>query len=249
MNSKKYQHPETSGQSRKSGLLVLLLLIVSLTGVIRLMQRDLQNPPVEIPEQLLEFAEKYPEAQEFVQNYPQEYARKHRINLRSEVRAGTIPLFLQWDARWGYTPYGDGWIGDSGCGPTCMAMIVCGLTGDTEQNPMTIAEYCQEQGYYIPDVGTSWDLMTIGAEHFGIHGTETEITETEILTQLSAGHPLICSMSPGDFTKGGHFIVLTGIAGDGTIQVNDPNSRINSSRTWQTDSLIPQIKHMWYYMI
>ena len=233
---------------KKSRSQLLFLLLGMLAVVVYLMQRDLQEKQqIAIPEQLLQFAEKYPETQEFVQNYPEEYDKKHKINLKSEVTPGKIPLFLQWDKRWGYTPYGDGWIGDSGCGPTCMAMIVCGLTGDTKQNPLTIAGFCEEQGYYIPDVGTSWDLMTTGAEHFGIQGTETEITEQEILAQLSENHPMICSMSPGDFTKGGHFIVLTGITEDEMILVNDPNSRINSEKQWSLEVLIPQIKHIWYY--
>ena len=247
MKNMKYQ--KNSEKSRKSGLL-LFLLIGILTGVVCLMQRDLQEkqmPRVAIPEQMLRFADNYPEAQEFVQNYPEKYDKKHKINLKSEVTLGKIPLFLQWDERWGYTPYGDGWIGDSGCGPTCMAMVVCGLTGDTKQNPLTIAAFCEEQGYYIPDVGTSWDLMTTGAEHFGIHGTETEITEQEILAQLSENHPMICSMSPGDFTKGGHFIVLTEITENGMILLNDPNSRIHSEKQWNPEDLIPQIKHIWYY--
>ncbi|MCD8152609.1 MAG: C39 family peptidase [Clostridiales bacterium] len=37
-------------------------------------------------------------------------------------------------------------------------------------------------------------------------------------------------MGPGDFTTGGHFIVLTGIDSDGNVIVNDPNSRINSEK-------------------
>ena len=41
------------------------------------------------------------------------------------------PLFLQWDPRWGYTEYGeDSFLGLSGCGPTCLSMVLYYLTGD-----------------------------------------------------------------------------------------------------------------------
>ncbi|MCC8066097.1 MAG: hypothetical protein LIO94_03200, partial [Clostridiales bacterium] len=52
---------------------------------------------------------------------------------------------------------------------------------------------------------------------------------------------------PGDFTYTGHFIVLTGIDGDGNVTVNDPNSPSNSSKTWSLDILVPQIRSLWIY--
>lgn len=45
---------------------------------------------------------------------------------------------------------------------------------------------------------------------------------------LSQGKLVVASMGPGTFTRGGHFIVLTGITDDGKIKVNDPND--NSSK-------------------
>ncbi|MBQ1871316.1 MAG: C39 family peptidase, partial [Lachnospiraceae bacterium] len=55
------------------------------------------------------------------------------------------------------------------------------------------------------------------------------------------------SMKPGDFTYTGHFIVLTGIDEDGKIMVNDPNSRNNSDKHWDVDTLVKQIKALWVY--
>ncbi|MDC7280633.1 C39 family peptidase [Butyrivibrio fibrisolvens] len=59
--------------------------------------------------------------------------------------------------------------------------------------------------------------------------------------------PLICSMTPGDFTKTGHFIVLTGVTDDGQIIVNDPNSPKNSKKHWDVDILVSQMKSIWKY--
>lgn len=236
-------------KSVKKHRIIILIGIFILGGGYMMHRNSDYRLSAEIPEQLIDFAEKYPEAQEFVKNYPKEHDKSHKIDLTKEVRQGEIPLFLQWDKRWGYQPYGDGWIADSGCGPTCMAMVVCGLTGNPEWSPLKMAEFSENQGYYIPDVGTSWDLMTTGAELIGIHGTETEISEEMIYKILSEKKPMICSMSPGDFTTGGHFIVLTGIDKENHIIVNDPNSNNNSQKHWDIQVLIPQIKHIWYYTV
>ena len=60
---------------------------------------------------------------------------------------------------------------------------------------------------------------------------------------------MICSMSPGDFTKTGHFIVLTGIDSNGKIIVNDPNSPKNSNKHWDVNTLVSQMKSVWKYNI
>ena len=52
-------------------------------------------------------------------------------------------------------------------------------------------------------------------------------------------------MGPGDFTDGGHFIVLTGADGEGNLTVNDPNSYRNSERTWTFDEIRDQIDNLW----
>jgi hypothetical protein len=61
--------------------------------------------------------------------------------------------------------------------------------------------------------------------------------------------PVICSVKPGDFTYSGHFIVLSAINEDGTIQVRDPNSPDNSDKGWDMDVLFPQIKNLWSYSV
>ena len=91
--------------------------------------------------------------------------------------------------------------------------------------------------------------MSQGAGQLGLKWQEVDWSTSAIVAQLQAGHPIICSMGPGDFTDQGHFIVLSGITADGMIQVNDPNSRINSEKEWSADVLLPQIKGMWAYWV
>ena len=127
-----------------------------------------------------------------------------------EVKEGEIPLLIQWDERWGYIHYGDGIIANSGCGPTALAMVAAGLTGDNSITPYKIASYAGANGYYVAGSGSSWSLMTEAALNFGVAGTEIALSESSVTEELNAGHPIICSMKQGDFTTDGHFIVLTG---------------------------------------
>jgi len=165
----------------------------------------------------------------------------------SEELEESFPLLMQWDDRWGYDYYGDDCIGLVGCAPTCMSMVVLGLTKDKDATPDQVAAYAQKEGYYIQGTGTSWSLMTEGALHFGIEGNELSLNESTVLKELQAGHPIICSMRPGDFTTQGHFIVLIGVQ-DGKIIVNDPNSKKRSGVLWDYDTLARQIKNLWVFL-
>ncbi|MCD8230313.1 MAG: C39 family peptidase [Clostridiales bacterium] len=222
---------------------VCLVLVITVSGFVR--GRISRNP--DIPESLLEFAEKYPEAEKFVSDYPKKGNKDFNMDVSHEVKSGEIPLFIQWDERWGYKYYGDDFLAMTGCGPTCMSMVVCGLTGDTEWNSYEMACFAEEQGYYVDGVGTSWSLMTTGAEYFGLSATTGTVSESYIRDNLSESTPIICSVGPGDFTYSGHFIVLTGIDSDGNVIVNDPNSRKNSEKHWALEELVPQIKSLWIY--
>lgn len=68
----------------------------------------------EYPEILVETAEKCPQTLDYVYNYPELKDKRFDIDLSSDAQSGTVPLFIQWDERWGYAPYGSGFIGTSG---------------------------------------------------------------------------------------------------------------------------------------
>lgn len=52
-----------------------------------------------------------------------------------------------------------------------------------------------------------------------------EKSPQSVLDALASGKPVIASMSPGTFTKGGHFIVIRGVTADGYFLINDPNRK------------------------
>ncbi len=199
----------------------------------------------ELPESLLELLEKNPEAREFVENYPENRDKEWNRDVSKEVTEGEIPLFLQWDERWGYETYGGDFLAVTGCGPTCLSMMICGLTGETQWNPYEVARWAEEQGYYVEGTGSAWDLMVSGAESFGLTSEEVVFDEVHILAALKSGRLVVCAMRPGDFTTGGHFLVLTGVDEKGDILLHDPNSPKKSSKSWQLSDLMPQIKNLW----
>ncbi|MCD7819971.1 MAG: C39 family peptidase [Lachnospiraceae bacterium] len=188
-----------------------------------------------------------PEMIDFALGYPDADTETAGELTEAEVNSD-FPYYLQWDSRWGYLSYGVSDIGLSGCGPTCLSMVIVKLTQNAEASPAAVAEYAMEHGYYIKGSGTAWSLMTTGAAHFGITGKalSSSTSEADLKALLEDGYPIICSVKQGDFTKGGHFIVLAGVE-DGQIRVYDPNSVERSSRLWDYETLKKQIKKMWVY--
>ncbi|MCR4617384.1 MAG: C39 family peptidase [Lachnospiraceae bacterium] len=230
-------------------ILVMVMLAALVFGAVRTIigTKDVVYETVDIPKDILDFVDNNPEAEEYAKGYALYANADIDININDEIGESGIPLFIQWDKRWGYKSYGKNYIGVAGCGPTCIAMVACGLTRDDSINPYVVSNFADEQGYYTYGQGTSWSLMDVGAEQFGIAGISGIINEDYILENLSEESPMICSMKPGDFTSSGHFIVLAGIDSDGKIIVNDPNSPKNSEKHWDVDILVDQMKAIWVY--
>lgn len=188
-----------------------------------------------------------PAAARFVLEYPLYCGAEITFDLSGEVTKGEIPLFLQWDRRWGYQIYGSGFLAMTGCGPTCLSMVYCGLTGDASWDPGRMARFSTDSGYYVWGSGTAWDLMSRGARRLGLTTWEISIDSAQAAEALRAGRVIICSMRPGDFTKRGHFIVLTGIDDEGKVHVCDPNSEKNSKKAWDIERVMSQVKGIWAY--
>ena len=207
----------------------------------------LQNPG-QYPARLLESLARNPELLDFTLDYPDKKGTSSdRIDLSGKYQAGQIPLLMQWDEDWGYAPYGEGFIALDGCGPTCLSMVAVGLTGDTSLNPKAVAAFSEKNGYLDAKTGsTLWTLMSEGAQKLGLNSRELPLEESRMIQELSEGHPIICSLRPGDFTTVGHFIVLYEYS-DGAFRVRDPNSRSRSEETWSYQTLKPQIRNLWVF--
>ena len=193
------------------------------------------------PRSLVELLERNPETEDFVLNYP---LREERAPDLNGYDRQTVPLFLQWDPMWGYEKYGSDYLAVTGCGPTCLAMAGYYLTGSENMNPLEIAEFAEENGYYAKGYGSSWTLISEGSARLGLTATELPLVKKKITSALEAGNPVILAMGAGDFTTTGHYIVLTGLQ-DGQFTVNDPNSIANSRKLWSYEQLESQIRNIW----
>ncbi|CEK29897.1 murein hydrolase domain-containing protein [[Clostridium] sordellii] len=198
------------------------------------------------PSELLELLSKNIETVDFVYDYPDHLQKnKKSISIKDYYKSGEIPLFLQWDEKWGYDKYGDDYIAVAGCAPTSLSMVAVGLTGNTDINPLVVSNYAYDNGFYVEGVGSSWSLISTGARHFGLDSQELPLSKSSILSTLEAGNPIIVTVGPGTFTSTGHFLVLTGLTSDGKIKINDPNSKYNSSKSWDVDVFLKETRNLW----
>lgn len=198
------------------------------------------------PDKLLEALANNPEMAGFVAGYL-DGDKSGSDGLTDSEKEKDFPLFLQWDPRWGYVEYGDNSnIGISGCGPTCVSMALYYLTKNEHLTPDVIADYSMANGYYVSGVGTAWALLEDVPAIYGIEVNQLKIREQNVKAVLDEGGVLICSMSQGDFTASGHFIVIYGYDSEGYL-VNDPNCVARSRMHWSWDRLEGQIKNIWAY--
>lgn len=163
---------------------------------------------------------------------------------KSEWKKGEMPYIYQTDPEWSNVEYANDYIETSGCGPTCASMVYTYLTGKKNKTPVEMAEL-SKRGQYIDQGLTSWTFISEGLERVGIKAEELSADQNVVRSQLSMGHPVICSVKKGDFTTDGHFIVLCGINNDGSIEIRDPNSYERSHQGWSLKRIIKQCSNIW----
>ena len=155
--------------------------------------------------------------------------------------ANNFPYFGQAEDPWAKESYGQGTIKSSGCGPTSMAMVAKSYGINTDPNRM--ADWSVDNGHRIPNQGTSWAFFPAVSKELGLNADQFS-DAAKAKEYLNQGIPVIGSMKPGDFTKGGHYIVFSGLKGN-RIFVNDPASRKRTGNVWDVDSTFSQAKQFW----
>lgn len=204
---------------------------------------DIMNS-TQYPKQLNDLALKNEEALEFVYDYPAEHVKEHTIDLTEEASMDSVPLFVQWDKRWGYEKYSGNFFAASGCGPTTLSMVVVYLTHNRDASPIAVAKYSKEAGYSVDGSGSSWTLISEGCRHYGVKAKTVALDESRMKAELDEGHPIVVNVGPGDFTDTGHFMVITGYDDEG-FSINDPNSIEKSGKRWLFRNISSQIRAVW----
>lgn len=161
-----------------------------------------------------------------------------------------FPFLMQADSRWGgnmYSVRGDAGqtIGNSGCGPTSMAMILRSFGADV--TPVETCQMAIEMGHRTQNNGTSLAYFPDAAARYGLT-TEPQGFHAEnsaVIERLSKGWPVVASMGPGNFTSAGHYMVLCGTNGTDTVIVNDPASR-ERSHEWPVSTVTSEANAQFY---
>lgn len=170
----------------------------------------------------------------------------------TQQRENSEPLFLdtggtvyysQTDRRWGNQLYGEeGTIGEAGCGPTCLAMVVSTLT-DQSVTPADTAKWAAANGQRCIGSGSYHSIIPEGGKsyHFNVQGADKTQTDS-VKKALSEGKLVVALMSRGHFTISGHFILLRGLDEEGKVLVSDPISRRRSARHWDFDLIVKEAR-------
>ena len=199
------------------------------------------------PEDMIALMKRNPDAERFVLNYPLRKGTAQETDLSGLVGTGVVPKLYQWDARWGYTQYGDKEMGLTGCGPTCLSMVCLYFLEDAKFTPRYVADFAQENDYYTNGYGTKWTLMSEGAKTLGLDVVTSYPEKEWVLSNLEAGNLIIVSMNPGSvFSQNGHFVLLAGQK-DGRIVVHDPNSPTNSEKLWEAEDFLADVSNIWIF--
>ena len=176
------------------------------------------------------------------------------INTLSNTQEGTLLkksgvrdtiYYSQTDSRWAQEYYGGkDTIGEFGCGPTSLAIVISSLT-ETKIDPVQMCAWAFEKDYWYLKSGSKHNLIPEAAAIFGlkVQGVENSPeAEGKLRTALENGNMVIALMGKGSFTGSGHFVVFYGMNEDGLVYVADPASEENTNKTWELSLLVREAK-------
>ncbi len=170
--------------------------------------------------------------------------------------------YLQTDPKWAnidYSARGEKTtIAKSGCGPSCMAMVIATLKNKAV-TPKEACAWALAHGYKAVNQGTYYSYFATQGKAYGIavsqlngsnlYGKSSQWVKAyhaKALAEIKKGNMVICCMGKGNWTRSGHFILWYGLDKSVKALINDPNST-KAARTCAELSLLQsQVK---YYFV
>lgn len=165
--------------------------------------------------------------------------------------------YMQTDSRWKNKPYqvqGETTtIGESGCGPSCAAMLIETLTGK-KYTPYDACKWSVEHGYKALEHGTYYSYFKPQFAAFGIEAGQMNAVNLEgkpndplhikAFQMLKDGYYLIACMGKGLWTRSGHFVVVWWE--DGKVRINDPASTKEVRLNGDLQTFRSQVKYYFW---
>lgn len=167
--------------------------------------------------------------------------------------------YLQTDPRWKNEPYYStgayNTIGKSGCGPTCAAMIIAALH-NKNVTPVSTCNYAVNHGHRSKNQGTYYSYFVPQFAEFGIacemlswvntYGKPNHENHAKAIDLLKQGYWLIAVMGPGNWTTGGHFVLVWDAdEANNKIYINDPASTARNCTEGSLQAFKSQVKYYW----
>lgn len=237
-------------QLQKRLLIIILAPVISLLLIIAFIVYLLTSPLSIFAEQVfdedeLAAIESFQQGYGYNQNlgiYEQDYLEGSDQSYEGVVFTDggmEVMYYNQLDERWANVMYGtSSTIGEAGCGPTSMSIVISTLTGETH-DPIELSNWSVANGYRCEGNGSYHSLIPAAAEAYGLT-IEKNLDTQGIVDALSSGKLVVVIMSKGHFTNGGHFIVLRGVSSEGKILVADPASYRRSEQEWDLSIIMDE---------
>lgn len=155
-----------------------------------------------------------------------------------------IPNMYQTDKMWANERYGSSSISAGACGPSSISMVLSYLTGELV-TPFDQVKNLGGAGspHFINGVGSSFSIFPTSANQFDVHQKTLGNNVWNVVEELKKGHPVVLSMHQGFFTRGGHFVVASGIDSDGKIYINDPASKARGELKYTPEFIASNMKN------
>lgn len=159
-------------------------------------------------------------------------------------------IYNQNDPQWNNKSYGTSTIGEAGCGPSAMAMIITSLTGKTV-TPVDTADYAYESGMYVDGQGSSHGIASKLASHWGLSAKGIDGAGVSEVEKILRDGGLIIAVADGNapYTNFGHFIVIRAVNENGKWLVGDSNGigggMANSQKEWDPMDILVSGVNMW----
>ena len=166
---------------------------------------------------------------------------EHTVQYRTYMN--DFPYYMQRDNEWRNKAYGwHGVLDDAACGPSSMSMVMNSY--GYPATPLSMANWSGDHGYRDEN-GTKWAFFKALGDEVGLDVKEFAPDIERVKQDIQNGIPVICSMRQGNFTTGGHFVVITGIDKNGNVYINDPYNLTRTSHPWTVEESLAQGKRFW----
>lgn len=156
------------------------------------------------------------------------------VNYGNETILTPIIFYDQRDYKGSFCGLKNEVIARSGCGVTSMAMIVSTYENNKKYDPVYMNEEARKKGHCSSGNGTYYSHFTYQSKVFGYKylavKKTSDATKLNLVTShLRKGHFVILHVGEGQFTSGGHYMVLGGIdPSTKSVYVYDPYNSYNS---------------------